>query len=42
MLGILALPMPDESIPTFAGYLTQRRDLLLTPHISAGFGTGTG
>ena len=36
-LGILGLPIPDEVILTFSGYLTYRGHLLLIPTILAAF-----
>jgi membrane protein DedA with SNARE-associated domain len=35
--GILGLPIPDEVVLTFSGYLTYRGDLLLIPTILAAF-----
>jgi membrane protein DedA with SNARE-associated domain len=36
-LGILGLPIPDEVVLTFSGYLTYRGDLLLIPTIVTAF-----
>jgi membrane protein DedA with SNARE-associated domain len=36
-LGILGLPIPDEVVLTFSGYLTHRGDMLLLPTIAAAF-----
>lgn len=37
MLGIVGLPVPDETLLVFAGYLVYRGDLGLLPTILAGF-----
>jgi membrane protein DedA with SNARE-associated domain len=36
-LGIVGLPMPDETLLTFAGYLARSGSLKLLPTIAAGF-----
>ncbi len=36
-LGIIGLPIPDETILTFAGYLVSQKDLLLIPTIISSF-----
>lgn len=43
MLGIVGLPVPDEALLTFVGYLNARGDLMLAPSIaSAFFGSACG
>jgi membrane protein DedA with SNARE-associated domain len=37
VLGIVGLPVPDETLLTFAGYLVWRGDLKLVPAIAAAF-----
>lgn len=37
VLGIVGIPVPDETLLTFAGYLAYRRDLHLAPTIAAAF-----
>jgi membrane protein DedA with SNARE-associated domain len=36
-LGIFGLPIPDETILTFAGYLVSQKDLILIPTILSSF-----
>ena len=43
MLGIVGLPIPDEAILTFVGYLTYKGHLALLPSLGAAFfGSATG
>jgi membrane protein DedA with SNARE-associated domain len=43
MVGILGLPVPDETLVTFAGYLSSRGELRLMPALVAAFlGTACG
>lgn len=37
MLGIVGIPVPDEAILTFVGYLTFKGDLALLPSLGAAF-----
>lgn len=37
MLGIVGLPVPDEALLTFVGYLSFRGDLMLAPSIASAF-----
>jgi membrane protein DedA with SNARE-associated domain len=37
MLGIVGLPMPDETLLTFAGYLVFRQQFALLPTLAAAF-----
>jgi membrane protein DedA with SNARE-associated domain len=36
-LGIIGLPIPDETILTFTGYLVSKKDLQLIPAIVSSF-----
>ena len=43
MVGILGVPVPDETLVTFAGYLSFKGDLMLLPAFAAAFlGTACG
>ena len=43
MLGIVGLPVPDETLLTFVGYLNFKGDLALLPSVAAAFlGSSTG
>jgi membrane protein DedA with SNARE-associated domain len=43
MLGIVGLPVPDETLLTFVGYLSFKGDLALVPSMAAAFfGSSTG
>ena len=43
MLGIVGLPVPDETLLTFVGYLTFKGELALLPSLAAAFlGSSTG
>ncbi len=37
MLGIVGLPVPDEALLTFVGYLNSRGELMLAPSIASAF-----
>ena len=37
MLGIIGLPVPDETLLTFAGYLASKGDLAFAPALTAAF-----
>ena len=37
MVGILGVPVPDETIVAFAGYLSSKGDLMLLPALAAAF-----
>jgi membrane protein DedA with SNARE-associated domain len=43
MLGIVGLPVPDETLLTFVGYLISKGDLAVLPSVAAAFlGSSTG